>query len=131
MDGWVADYIGIPFAVGGRTRAGCDCYGLLRLVIGERLGRWLPALSDRYETFEDRERLSALVDETKPLIEAERLAGPVPYAAVVIRLLGHPVHIALVIDDAHFLHAWHGRASCVERFSSPMWEKRIEGFYRV
>jgi hypothetical protein len=28
MYSWVKNYIGLPFASIGRTREGCDCYGL-------------------------------------------------------------------------------------------------------
>jgi hypothetical protein len=41
-------YIGIPWIDRGRGIAGCDCYGLLRLVLSELRGVELPSLSDLY-----------------------------------------------------------------------------------
>ena len=131
MEAWAREYVGIPFRVGGRDRGGCDCWGLVRLVIGERRGVWLPSLGAEYETINDRERIEALVGTTKPLVAAERLPGPEPFAVVVLRILGRPVHVGLVLDREHFIHVWSRRAACVERFASPEWARRIEGFYRV
>ena len=38
LPAWVADYVGLPWEPYGRTRAGVDCWGLVRLVYEERLG---------------------------------------------------------------------------------------------
>lgn len=46
-------YVGIHWQPLGRTRAGCDCWGLVRLVLAEQLGVALPSCdgydhADRY-----------------------------------------------------------------------------------
>jgi cell wall-associated NlpC family hydrolase len=48
---------------------------------------------------------------------------------VIFRIAGHPWHVGLVVARDRFLHIPPGETSCVERLSSPMWAKRIEGFY--
>jgi hypothetical protein len=39
---WTGNYIGIPYVSRGDTRAGCHCYGLVRLLYREQLGIDLP-----------------------------------------------------------------------------------------
>jgi hypothetical protein len=38
---WVQDYLRLRFAKGGRERPAVDCWGLYRLIVGERKGIWL------------------------------------------------------------------------------------------
>lgn len=35
---WVNDYMRIPFVTDGRDRRGCDCWGLVRLILREQAG---------------------------------------------------------------------------------------------
>ncbi len=75
---WAAEYIGIPFAERGRTRAGCDCWGLVRLVLAERFGIELPSYADGYETVKDHGRLVELIQAGKGITttEAQRHGEP-------------------------------------------------------
>lgn len=43
---WTEGYNGIPFVAKGFDRAGCHCWGLVRLVLGERCGLWLPTYGE-------------------------------------------------------------------------------------
>ena len=45
---WVNNYIGIPFVSGGRDKTGCDCYGLVRLILQNEYNIELPLLSGDY-----------------------------------------------------------------------------------
>jgi cell wall-associated NlpC family hydrolase len=68
---WAAEYIGIPFLERGRGRAGCDCWGLVRLVLAERFGIELPSHADDYETVKDHGRLVELIQAGKGNITTE------------------------------------------------------------
>ena len=47
---WVEPYVGVPFADLGRTREGCDCWGLVRLILAEQRGLVLPCYATSYRT---------------------------------------------------------------------------------
>ncbi len=80
---WAAGYIGIPFRERGRDRAGCDCWGLVRLVLGERFGVAVPSYAGDYESVKDYRRLAELVEAqtTNLTAEAQRHGGPTVVSA--------------------------------------------------
>ena len=46
---WAGAYVGIPYVDHGRDRAGCDCWGLVRLIIAERTRFVLPSFATDYD----------------------------------------------------------------------------------
>lgn len=127
---WTEQYIGIPFAEHGRNREGLDCWGMLRLVYRERLSIALPSYSERYVSTADREELARLIrSELSPW----RLLPPGaerPYDAILIRVRGEPMHVAVVASAGWMLHVLRGAATCLERYDRSLWKHRIKGFYR-
>jgi cell wall-associated NlpC family hydrolase len=127
---WVGDYVGLPYQEGGRARSGLDCYGLLRLVINERFGGQLP----EYEAIvwrEDRDLLASLMEERV------RLWQPVPHRreqagdGVLLRVMGRPIHVGVVIAPGWMLHVEAGCDSVLERYDTgTRWKRRVLGFYR-
>lgn len=128
---WVADYIGIPFLARGRTRAGLDCYGLVRLVLAEQFGKDLPAHADGYESMDDRALLALLIDAKRPTINARPVSKVESGDLVLIRYCGFPCHIGLYVGDGLLLHVESGRNTVLEPLTSTHLSTRIEGFYRV
>jgi len=59
-----------------------------------------------------------------------RVEQPAPFDIVVFNFLGAPGHVGVCMGSGEFLHVEEGRTSRRERLGSPMWEARIEGFYR-
>lgn len=128
---WVNEYTAIPFLDGGRDRFGCDCWGLVRMVLRERFDIDVPSLAGEYESTADRERIPRLVDSTKPLVGAEKLGGPAAGLVVVLLQRGLPIHVGIMLDALHVLHIERGKGSVVERIDNARLRSRIEGFYRV
>ena len=128
---WVADYVGIPWRPHGCGRDGCDCWGLVGLVMAERFGKRLPfyGRSDPYAdgryatqaTFTEAQRESGLWLRT---------ATPSVGEVALFNIAGHPVHVGLVVGDTWMLHIDERTDACVERFTNGRWIKRLEGTYR-
>lgn len=121
-------YVGIPFLERGRTLTGCDCWGLVRLVLAQEFGVELP-LFDGYENHEDKKLLGELCDSGKPLVGATRVDGPAEGVVVVMFVGPHPIHFGVCVDDKHLLHIERRCDSVYQRIDQI--KHRIEGFYRV
>lgn len=125
---WWNDYVGIPYADRGRTRAGADCWGLVRLVMHEQFKIDLPSFDGQYEGSDD-------VCQIQELIAAHQegwrqIDRPQPGDVVLFRVMGTVSHIGLVVDGGRFVHARRGHAVAIERLSSGRWHHRVVGFYR-
>jgi lipoprotein Spr len=126
---WANAYVGIPFAPHGRTREGCDCWGLVRLVLADRFGVLLPEFHG-YEGAGDRDGIPALLNEGKamfmPVPMHQERAGDVVLALVN----GAPMHVGVVVEPGVMLHVVKGADACIEDYRRPAWSSRIEGIYR-
>ena len=131
VPGWVDEYVGLPYAVGGRDRSGVDCFGLCLLVWRERYGLDVPL----YGGVSWDEANSA---EIGSFIGGEALAGwdrieaghERAGDAILMRMRGHPIHVGVIVADGIMLHC-HDRAdAAVEDFRTLQWSRRILGFYR-
>ena len=58
---WAGRYIGLPFEDHGRSRAGLDCWGLVRLVLSEQFGIALPSFAAEYRRTTDTGKISDLI----------------------------------------------------------------------
>jgi len=128
---WAADFIGLPFAPAGRTRAGCDCWGLVMLVYAARAGFALPGHTDiAWASARD----SAAVGEGITRVAADWIPAWAhelrALDVLVMRVMGHPIHVGVMVDASAFLHAYEGTDSILERVDSPAWHRRIVGAYR-
>jgi len=126
----IKKYIGIPFKSCGRDYSGLDCWGLLRLIYREMRGIQLSSYTNEYVDARFYDKVSDVVNAHIPewlLIERgmER-----PYDAVILRLRGLPIHIGMVVKPGLMIHVLAKVNTCLERYNTPMWDKRIRGFYR-
>lgn len=132
MPHWVADYVGIPFVDLGRDRSGCDCWGLVRLVLAERFGVTLPCFSGNYSGTSRRDmvELAAMVDAQRPLVDVVEVDQPQHGDIVLLRLAGHTGHVGLVVAPGWMLHTERDIDAIQERYDGPLWSHRVAGFYR-
>jgi cell wall-associated NlpC family hydrolase len=128
---WVKKYIGIPFVSNGRTFAGCDCYGLVRLVLQAEYGVTLPLLSGDYTDALNRRETERLFAEQLPVLTGERIPGPEEQAVAVITSGGQPCHLGIVSGGGSILHAGEKTGSVCQRITHPALRGRIAGYYRV
>jgi cell wall-associated NlpC family hydrolase len=128
---WVKKYIGIPFLSNGRTLEGCDCYGLVRLVLFNEYKINLPELSDNYNNALNIKEISQMFTEHRPVLASEKLYEPREQAVVVITEHGVASHIGIVAGNGYILHTGAKTGSVCQRAEHPGLRDRIEGYYRV
>ena len=128
---WVKKYIGIPFISNGRTMEGCDCYGLVRLVLRNEYNVELPELSDNYDDAKNIEETSKLFRENLPVLTAEKIPELKEKALVIITKLGKPCHTGIYAGDGYILHTGAKTGCVCQRESHPGLKDRIEGYYSV
>lgn len=131
MYAWVRKYVGIPFVSGGRTMAGCDCWGLVRLILGNEYGYELPSLDTEYSDALDRSVTSPCFDKYVPLIAGHKTDAPEETAVALIRSGKLTTHVALYAGDGFIIHARRRCGSVCERLSGPSLAGLVEGWWHV
>ncbi len=127
---WSDAYLGLPYADLGRTRAGCDCYGLARLVYADRLGIELPAYLGDYVSADERAEVAALLDEAEQTGPWRRVVELAPFDLLLFRRGALRSHIAVAVDAVHMLHMDGEAQARLARLSDPRWKARFMGAFR-
>lgn len=123
-------YVGIPWEYKGRGDNGVDCLGLVRKFYKEEFGIDLP----KYESCCYTGSVDEIKDGAKDIAQNEvgntfvRVDDPQPGDVVLLYYMGNPVHIGIVVDKRHFLHAKVGASSHI--INDWKWRNKIEGYYR-
>jgi len=128
---WVKKYIGIPFFSNGRTMNGCDCYGLIRLVLRNEYNIDLPELSDNYADALNVSETARLFAEKRPILAAEKIFTPQEKSIAVITEHGVAAHIGIVAGGGYILHTGVKTGAICQRETHPGLRGRIEGYYLV
>ncbi len=126
MAHWADCYVGLPFKRMGRDASGCDCWGLVRLVLHEQSGILLPSYSEDDPdgwSIESHAVAYKKITDPKPLDVAILLtdvrAGLIWKSA--------PIHIGIFTDAKNILHVEEGMCSRVQ----PASDLRIHSIVRV
>lgn len=133
---WVSDYIGVPFREKGRDRSGLapgvDCWGGVRLVYMERRGIVLPSHDTEYTSVRDTAGAANIfLDEVQRGKRWRQVDEPEVLDIARFFMGKHSGwHVGLVVARGQFLHWREGVNGAVERLNSPLWEGRLQGFFR-
>lgn len=128
---WVKDYIGIPFLSGGRGRDGCDCYGLVRLVLLEQYGYSLPSLDGTYRDALDGRETGRIFSDAVPLLAAEKITRPEEGAVALMYSRGLLCHVGIWAGGEYILHTRRGTGAAAERMTGPLLLPMFEGWHRI
>ena len=120
--------VGIPWLDRGRSRDGCDCWGLILIAFRELLGIEQPSFADDYQTTADRDAIVAILAGARepwvPVLPAD--ARPMDVGEMRER----PWHVGLVVGRGQMLHMPAGKSSIVEPYTTGRHEPRVTGVYR-
>lgn len=121
-------YIGIPFELGGRTKEGCDCYGLVRMFYLDEYNIDLPNynLYDRFDNI----LMYTLIDTNMPLLDFYKVDIPEYGDVGLFKFYGVPTHIGIYLKNDKILHVMRGTNAVIERIESPRLRGRFAGWYR-
>lgn len=120
---WPAEYVGLPFKLNGRDRNGLDCWGLVRLVMHERAGIFLP-LWDTVTEYDDADRVISRERDKPMWVPVEQ-----PQAFDVIEMRGvfrsadgklrhGRVHCGICVGQGRILHVERDTNSCLVRYEA-------------
>lgn len=128
------ELVGLPYAELGRSRAGVDCWGLVRLGFAELAGIELPSYVDGYVSTGERAEIATLIGAAQGAPEwAPVLPDALqPFDVAVFRRGRLDSHLGLVVDPnlSRMLHAAAGHGSRAESFATGYWMPRLVGFWR-
>lgn len=123
---WADPYVGIQFKKMGRDASGCDCWGLVRLVLNEQHGVLLPSYSEDDPdgwSIESHAVAHKKVTDPKPLDVAILLSD----VRVGLAWKSVPNHIGVFVSEKAILHVEEGFCSRVQ----PASDLRIHSIVRV
>lgn len=131
LPGWAAQYVGLPYLPGGRDRAGIDCWGLYSLIMREQFGLELPPYEGPVWAAGSSGRgivraAEAYASQFTRIEAADTRLGD----AILLRAMGLPIHIGMVVGNGLMLHAEEYQNSVIARYNSPQWASRIVSFFR-
>ncbi|KQS95400.1 NlpC/P60 family protein [Rhizobium sp. Leaf386] len=126
---WSAAFVGMPYEDFGRTESGCDCWGLIRLVLTSIKGLALPSYDD--VSPEELSEIAAIVRreiDAGTWFPAETARE---FDVSVFRRGRFDSHVGIMVDSRRMLHAdKYAGGARVERIDTSRWTSQFVGFFR-
>jgi len=121
-------FLGAPYKHRGRTIAGLDCWGLIKLVYSY-IGYKVWDIEDYSEDWSFKGRDYFAENYYK---EWDRVQLPTLFDVVLFKNgEGIANHGGVILKNGRFIHCSRKTSTVITRLSHPTWEKRIEGFYHL
>jgi probable lipoprotein NlpC len=130
MTHWSNEYVGLPYLEIGRTRDGCDCWGLAVIVYAEQLGITLPPYAVGNTTPEERAEIDTLIGTATATPVWHAVSAPQCFDLAVFRRGALGLHIGIIIGVGLMLHMANEDCAKVESYHSGPWKHRLKGIYR-
>lgn len=132
---WSEGYVGVPFIPHGRTMKGTDCWGLVRIVLMEQFGTFLPSFDKSYHELTPENNFKAIT-EAKMELPISPTSDPQEGDIVLMKHLGVSSHVGVYCVIGMTPMVLHsdpiGRGSSrLSRLTDHSIAPRVEGFYRV
>ncbi len=128
---WSDRFIGIPFSEFGRSRTGCDCWGLVCVIYREELGLRLLEYVGDYSSAEERGEISALISDGAASPLWLPVTGPaIAFDVAVFRRGRLSSHVGVVIRHGVMIHLQGEDCAKVEDYQRGPWRWRFQGHYR-
>lgn len=134
---WSDSYVGIPFKDGGRDASGCDCGGLVLLILQRELGIAARDVNEPYtradfHTRAGNRRLASAVawclEDWRELPEGAELK---PFDLVLYRVPGGAeCHCGCVVTPRLMIHVEERHSAHLMKIAPKVYGYSLVGFYR-
>lgn len=127
---WTEKFIGLPYREFGRDCAGCDCWGLAKVIYQEELGISLPDYLG-YSSIEELGELAAVIAGAvvSPLwvpVSGKAIA----FDIAVFRRGRLDTHVGIVVRHGLMIHIARDDCAKIETYRTGAWSHRLTGHYR-
>lgn len=137
---WAGRYIGIPFTDRGRSAVGCDCYGLVRIVLADQAGITLPEFGGCGQITDKAEQADLIADSKKtmrwlPVEQGKERPFDVllidgVYKSASGEFKSAPLHMGVVVARGWTLHTREATDSRLERYDVRPLASSVSGIFR-